>query len=494
MSSPVAVADSNQFDVLAQNDQSESKSWESSARSAKDDAKQQAYQARAGVKAKAANLKEQVVASSSGLVDSVSSKLNAGLEMAKTKVAGLTGDASIKEASNEELLDKAEGAATEGWQEVKRRGAKATKQGAELADAKINEKLTPEQRKQAKQAARSVKQAGVRAQRKVSGLFGQILSAPQLRGVRTFFERNPSLQMPAMVLGAILSIWLSLSLIRLITLATAPSTPEFDIHSPEATMNWLKWHAGDYKDRAIDTKDSLSGRAASFLANHKLEQLKGNADVWREIGMKKLGLSDPTWSEIALAWITGRPTTWQGRVESVLDLARKGIKVTALKKGLNAGMDGIKGSVRDTLGLNEPTMMERFANWITGRDTSLQGRMQAQASNIGSGVGGVFDSIRNTIPGMHKAAPVVPEGIVGSIKHKLVDGVDSIRSHLPGAAEAEAARARAYAATHASTLDNIKTSAEYLKNRVVHGAEEAQHIMEDRAKEAMDKAKYKTGL
>jgi len=148
-------------------------------------------------------------------------------------------------------------------------------------------------------------------------------------------------------------------------------------------------------------------------------------------------------------------------------LARKGIKVTALKKGLNAGMDGIKGSVRDTLGLTEPTMMERFANWITGRDTSLQGRMQAQASNIGSGVGGVFDSIRNTIPGMHKTAPVVPEGIVGSIKHKLVDGVDSIRSHLPGAAEAEAARARAYAATHASTLDNIKTSAEYLKNRVV---------------------------
>lgn len=29
---------------------------------------------------------------------------------------------------------------------------------------------------------------------------------------------------------------------------------------------------------------------------------------------------------------------------------------------------------------------------------------------------------------------------------------------------------------------------------VQHGAEEAQHIMEDRAKEAMDKAKYKTGL
>ena len=397
------------------------------------------------------------------LQEQVMSQIGKGIESVKSKVASMTGDSSIANASNQELLNKASEAAEGEWETVKHRGHKAVKQGEKLLD----ENLTPQQKAQLQKAAKSVK----RAEAKAEGLFASVMSAaPQLRPARRFIERN-NLQLPVMVLGALFSLWISLSLIRIITTAaSSPRVPEFDIHSAENSAHWLKWHAGEYKNRAVDLKDSLSSRAASFLANHDQDldfsKMQAQAVDWRDIGMKRLGLGEPTWTESALAWFTGRPLTWQDRVQSVLDLAKQGLKATATKKGLKASVESA----------------------------------QQQASDIAAGVGGVVESIRASMH--HKAAESAPpaEGIVHNLKHKIEDGVNSVRAHLPGsaaaaaAAELEAARQRAYDATPHSTLDNLKSGAEYIKNRVIHGAEEAAHIAHDRANKAMDEAKYKAGL
>jgi hypothetical protein len=245
----------------------------------------------------------------------------------------------------------------------------------------------------------------------------------------------------------------------LITSVATPTVPEFDIHSKENTANWLRYHAGEYRDRAADMKDSLSGRAASFLANYEWDALKNRAVDYRDIGLNKLGLREPTWTEWGWAKLTGRPITWQDRVSGVLKLAQDGINRADLQK------DGIFNRVKNMLHPHEPTLTERAS--------------------------GVYDSIKSNIPGMHTAPA---EGVVDGLKHKIQDGIDSIRSHLPGGESIEAARQRAYEATHPSTLDQIKSGATYLKNRVVHGAQEAAHIAQDRANEAADKAKYKAGL
>jgi ElaB/YqjD/DUF883 family membrane-anchored ribosome-binding protein len=480
MSSPIVISESNQYSALATPTTAEAKSWESK-QSSKDDQKQQAHQAREGVKGKAVPLQEQVM-----------SQIGKGIELAKSKVASMTGDASVATASNEELLNKASDAAEGEWETVKHRGHKAIKHG----EKQLDENLTPQQKAQLAKAAKSVK----RTQAKAEGLFASVFSAPQLRPARRFIERN-NLQLPVMILGVIFSLWISLSLIRIITTAATPRVPEFDIHSAENSANWLKWHAGEYKNRAVDLKDSLSSRAAAFLANHDQDfsKMQAQAVDWKDIGLKRLGLAEPTWTESAMAWLTGRPTTWQGRVESVLDLTKQGLKAAAIKKGLKAGVESVRDSAKDSLGIHEPTLMERASNFVTGHtaDPTLQERVQQQASNIGGGIGGVVDSIRASMHKTPEPAPVA-EGIVDSIKHKIVDGVNSVRAHLPGsaaaAAELEAARQRAYDATHHSTLDNIKSGAEYIKNRVIHGAEEATHIAHDRANKAMDEAKYKAGL
>jgi len=188
----------------------------------------------------------------------------------------------------------------------------------------------------------------------------------------------------------------------------------------------------------IDLKDSLAGRAANFLANHELDKLQEKAIDWRDIAINKLGLSEPTWGEWAWSYITGRPTTWQGRVMSVLDLAKSGLKATALKQGYAS----MKGAVNDKLGIHEPTLLERATNYALGRDTSLQGRVQAQANSLGERVsGGAAD-------------------VVDSVKHTLGDTINTIREHIPGTEAAELARQKAWEATHPrSTLDNIKSGA-----------------------------------
>jgi len=148
---------------------------EASARSMKDDVKQQAYEAKTQAKGKAAQLQEQVITGT-----------QQGVQAAKNKAAQLTGNKKLAEASTEELLAEGQDAAAEGWEEVKRRGNKAIKDGERALD----EKLTPEQKAKLNKASRDVKQAGAKAQRKAEGLFGSVLSAPQLRPVRNFIERN----------------------------------------------------------------------------------------------------------------------------------------------------------------------------------------------------------------------------------------------------------------------------------------------------------------
>lgn len=476
-SSPVVMADSNQYAALQGSPiVEEGKVRDSSSRSMKDDIKQQAFEAREGVKAKAAVLKEQLAGSD--IVHTVTTQLGKGLEFAKAKAANLTGDPSIEKASNDELVEKADEQWTTVKKEVKHRGNKAAKE----LDAKIDEKLTSKQKAQLNRGVKQAKHAGVRAQKEAVGLFDRVLSNPQLRSTRRFIKDN-KLELPLMIISTILTLWLSLTIIRLVTMAATPRVPEFDIHSKEASMNWLKWHAGEYKDRATDMKDSLSGRAASFLANHQLDKLQQQAIDWKDIGMKRLGLAEPTWSESIWAYATGHPVTWQGRVESVLELAKRGIQTSAVKQGINS----MSSSLKDSLGIHQPTMWERAANWVTGYDPSLQGRMQATVAGLGAGMQAKAAEYGGGI-----------NGAVTDIKDKLVEGVTTVRAHLPGGADAaaqlEAARLAAYKATHPSTLDNIKNTAEYLKNRVVHGSEEAAHIAQDKAQRIMDEAKYKTGL
>lgn len=455
------IADSNQFDVLSTPSTNEAKSWEST-KGGKDDVKQQMHSAREGAKAKAADLQTQVVEG-----------VQSGIAMAKSKLASVTGDSSIKDKSNQELLDDAAEAGSEQWETVKRKGKAQVKQAQEQLDAN----LTPDQKAKLQKAKQQAKQAGAKLDRKARGLLAPILNLPQLRPVRDFIQSN-HLELPVMIFSAILSLWLALTVIRLITTAATPKVPEFDIHSKEATMDWLKYHAGDYKDKVVDAKSSMTAKAAAFLANYKYDKLKSNAIDYKEIGMKKLGLTEPSYAEMLWAYATGRPLTWQGRVESVLHDAKSGInKVDLLHKA-----SGVKDSVKDVLGLREPTLGEKIKYFMTGHHApTIKEQLAAQAKLQGNGI---LDGLRNT---WNDAS--------GSIRDGVNSGVDSIRAHLPGGQEAlEAARLKAYEATHQSTLDKLKSGAEYVKNRIVHGSEEAAHIAEDRAKEAMDKAKLHAGL
>lgn len=239
-SSPVVMADSNQFAALQGSPiAEEGKTRDSGVRGLKDDAKQQAYEAREGIKAKAAGLKEQLVGSD--IYSTVTSQLGKGIEFAKQKAAGITGDSSIATASNDELVEKADEQWTTVKKEVRQRGSKAVKEGAQKLDAKLDENLTQKQKAQLKSGVKQAKQAGARAQRGAVGLFDRVLSAPQLRSTRTFIKNN-KLELPVMILGTFLTIWLSLTMIRLVTMAATPRVPEFDIHSKEASMNWLKWY------------------------------------------------------------------------------------------------------------------------------------------------------------------------------------------------------------------------------------------------------------
>lgn len=463
-----SVADSNQFDALSTPTTNEQKSWEATGRGLKDDAKQQAYEAKNQLKGKAANLQAQVVGSA-----------KQGVQLAKEKAAQLTGNSKLADKSNDELLAEGQDAAAEGWEEVKRRGNKAVKE----AERQVDENLTPAQKAKLAKA----KQAGVRAQRKAEGLFGSVLSAPALRPARNFIEKN-NLQLPVLLLGALLTVWLSLSLIRLATTATVPPTPEFDIHSLEASKAWARHHAGEYKNQAIDLKESLSTRAAHFLSNTPdVDALRTQAVDWKDIGMKKLGLAEPTWSEWIMHYVTGRPITWQGRVLSVLDLAKTGLKYSAagrLAKGAQKigqhELNNARELLNQKLGIREPTLLEKAQSWFTGKDASLAARAEAearlQAASLSGRVGAATDSL----------------------KANLAEGVANIKAHIPGTAEAKAAaelaEAKLKAATHQSTLDKVASQAEYIKNRIVHGSEEAKHIAEDNAKRLLDEAKLKAGL
>jgi hypothetical protein len=221
-----SIVDRNDYAVLSGSPTTgESKSWEGQARNLKDDAKEQAHQAKTQIKSTAASLQEQVVAG-----------VNKGVQIAKEKAAQLTGKPALANASNEELVSQAEGAAQEGWEEVKRRTNRSVAKGAQQIDDTLDEKLTPAQRAKLNKGVRQAKHAGMRAQVKAKGLVGSVLSSPQLRPIRGFIERN-NLQLPVMVLGTILTLWLSLSLIRLATTSIAPSAPEFDIHSKVKNNN-----------------------------------------------------------------------------------------------------------------------------------------------------------------------------------------------------------------------------------------------------------------
>lgn len=479
----MSVSVDNQFDVLAASPRDESK--DASSRSRKDDLKEQAYQAREGVKSKATQIKEQVT-----------SAANNGIELAKGKLAAATGNKDLANKSKEELAADVQDAASAEWETVKKRGGKAAKQAQAEVENAIDENLTPAQKAKLQKGLKQAKTVGKQQLAKANGLFDMMLSAPQLRGVKQFLVRN-NLQLPAMIFIGLASLWLGLTLIRMITMATTPAVPEFDLHSKEATTAWLKYHAGEYKGKALDAKESFTGRIANFLANHDYDKMQAQAAEkavdWKEIGMKKLGLHEPTYTEMAWSWITGRPMTWQERVQASVKLAKTGIKGYASTAGMSskaakAAATAALNAAKGAAGLNEPSTLDRVKAYVTGNDATLSERASDKAHNLA-------DSIRANIPGMKAAEPV---GIVDSIKNTIVDGVDSIRAHLPGSAEAKAAaaeaQARAYAATHPSTIDNIKNGAEYVKNRVLHGAEEAAHIAHDRAQRAIDEAKYKTGL
>jgi len=394
-------------------------------------------------------------------------------------------------------------------------------------------------------------------------------------------------------------VWLSLSLIRVISQASAPAEPEFDIHSLEASKAWAKHHAGNYKNQALDMKESLSSRAAHFLANTpNVDSIRTQAVDWKDIGMNKLGLQQPTWTEWAMHYVTGRPITWQGRVLSVLDLTKKGLKAYTAptratinraagyvdnKLGASDKLNSAKSLLGRNVEIREPTLLEKAQSWITGKDASLNARAEAearlQAESLSGRVGAAADSLKASlvdgveslkarIPGSADAEAAthrstldkVTDGIesikaripgtaeakaaaeaaahrstldkvtdninggIASIKahipgtadakaaaeaathrstlDKVTDningGIESIKAHIPGTAEAKAAaelaQAKLAAPTHRSTLDKVASGAEYVKNRIVHGAEEAQHIAQDKANRVMDEAKLKAGL
>lgn len=450
---------SRQYDVLSD----EGKSQPVGMRTRhKDDVKEQNYQAREGLKARAVDLKEKIV--NFGNDGELPNKVRQGVELAKEKV-GLsepTDDSSQGLDEPEEILEEIREGVGNEWEEVKRKGRQQVKKASQA----IDENLSPSQRRRLEETAGKVKKGAVQMERQIerqargwsNWIINNTLRGQQLRPVKRFIVQN-RLQLPAVILLSLLSVWLGLTVIRLLTSVASPRVPEFDINDKDASLAWLKYHAGEFKDRAVDMKDSLSARAASYLANVDTDQMKSDAIDYRDIGLRKLGLTEPTWGEWAWARLTGRPITWQERVESVLGLAKDGIAKVDLrqKEGI---IDRVKHMLRP-----EPTLNERASE--------------------------AADALRRNMPNM----PEGGEGIVEGIRTSLQDGVETIRSHLPDTGVTmDSLKQRATDAVHPSTLDQIKSGANYIKNRVVHGAQEAVHIAQDRANEAADKAKYQAGV
>lgn len=431
------VTDANQFSAL-QSPMDDGKDNGLRSRFGKDDLKEQAYQAREFVKTKALDLKEQVV--KEGVGTTVQASLQPAIDAVREKVG-------LNKAIDGEI-DHSDDQVAGDWEEVKRKGNHKVKNAAHLIDQKLDENLTQEQRAKLNKAGLKAKKGAMGTKGRAVGWTNRMLDIglvnPRLRPMKSWIQRN-NLQLPAVILGSLLTLWLGLSVIRLVTSTLTPSVPAFDIHSADASSAWLKYHAGEYKGKALDMKQSLTDRAATFLANHDYDSLRSKAIDYRDIGMSKLGLQEPTWGEWAWAKVTGRPITWQERVDHVVDLTKRGL---------------YRPDILTKLGLrHEPTLGDRLK------------------ANLPS------------VPSFH-AQPTYLE----SIRSLVWDGIESIRESLPGGAELRAARLRAMAAAHPSTIDNIKSTANYVKNRIVHGSQEAAHIAQDRANELVDKAKHKVGL
>ena len=478
MSSPVG---SNQYGALqsptlSSADDGKTADAGSRLRFGKDDLKEQAYQAREMVKTKAADLREQVM--KDGVLATAQAQMQPAIDAVKHQVAGLTEKATeatepgadVDDATLDD--DTAEGEATAAagqWEEVKRRGGNQMAKAADAVSSKLDASLSAAQRAQLKQAGARVKQGAARLEQRAEGWTNRlldvgVLSSARLRPAKAFIRRH-NLQLPSVILASLVGLWLSLTLIRLVTSVSHPHAPAIDIHSPAASTAWIKYHAGEYKDKALDMRASLTDRAAAFLANHDYDAMRGKAIDYRQIGLSKLGLAEPTWGEWAWAKLTGRPITWQERVQHVIDLTKQGVQ---------------RPDILTRLGLrHEPTMQQK-ANGVVD---SIKAHMPSMPSMPSVHM----PSMPNIL---HKAEPA---STLDNIKASLADGVDTLRAHLPGHADVDAAKARAYAATHASTLDNIKTTAEYVKNRIVHGSQEAAHRAQDAAQAAADKARYKVG-
>lgn len=518
------ISDENQYAPLS-SPLDEGKRRDARSGGLKDDAKEQAFAAKEGIKARAAQLKEQVANSDaahtimdkvSGTLDSLRQKAGISQEQvddAKSQASELKerGAAKarqiqkkgIREEEVQELADDVSQQAAEGWETVKRKGNRQAKQLGAQADAKLNEKLSPEQRAALDRNLRTAKAQAQRMERKAQGfsdrLILQLFSSPALRSTRNFIRRN-RLQLPVVVLSFILTMWAGLGLIRMLTVSSKPSPPEFDIHSAENSAHWLKYWGGEYAGKAAEMQTSLAGRAAAFLANYEWDKVKDKLTLseYRKIGVEKLGLREPTWTEWAMAKLTGRPLTWQSRVNNVLNLARAGIYRRDIVE-----KPGIVDRVKSMLRPNEPTLSEKAGDYIDSvlhrREPTLgekaagvwESLTTKPEPTLGEKAAGAAEALRDRIPGM---APAEPEGLVDGLKHKLADGYDSLRSNLPGSSAYAQAKQAAYDAAHPSTLDQLKSTANYVKNRVVHGAQEAKHNVQDRSNEAADKAKWKMGL
>ena len=444
-------------------------------RFSKDDIKDQAYQAREYVKTKAIDLKEQI--NKEGVAATVQAQLQPAIDLVKEKVGELTSSGSSTDATP----------VRRGGPQIKQTGILSAEQQANL-------------------------QRGVQdLQEKAVDISNEAYS--RMRQVKQVIRKN-RLQTPAFILGTLLTLWIGLTVIRLTTRQTKP---EFDIHSQEASTSWLKYHAGDFRGKMIDMKESLTDRAASFLSNHDFDALKTKTIDYREIGMKKLGLTEPTWSEWAWAKLTGRPITWKDRVEHVVDLTKQGIQ---------------RPDILTRLGLkHQPTLNEK----ASGMADSIHGKASGLADSVSGKVSGLADSLSGKASGLADSAAGLVDSVSGKASHladslkaqipdslhshmhsfrdavdptpssidvlkaKVQAGVDSLKEHLPHSADELAAltKAKLGAATEidrpSSTLDDLRSKAEYVKNRAVHGTQEAIHKAQDAAQRAADELRYTVG-
>lgn len=530
-----SIPSSNPFDALSsEGSVNESKQYDSSTHSLKDDIKSQHAELRSGTKqlkgsmvnvsgggsigsltsggistggvtgGTGSGLKETVLAKGENLLHTVQEQLSQGVELAKEKVLPKVGIHSTTSSvgsgstsldkdklvnSANEIVEGVQDSVGEQWQTVKRKGKTQLKK----MEQKIENELLDTQQKQ---KLHQIKREGMKVERRINTWARHLvnigLAGRWLRPIRAFIQRN-NLQLPFVVCMFVLTLWSCLTIIRLITTITSPPVPEFDIHSKENTINWLKYHAGEYKDKAADMSDDLAARAAKFLSRYgyDFDSIKGKAIDWKHIGMMELGLEEPTWSEAIYAWVTGRPITWQDRVTSILNLAKQGINRSDLRShGLKQTLIDLKNSAVDI----SEDFIYKLKHLLP---SSSQPIMEPSWT----------DTIRDHLPSGLQGPSVLnrDEGFVQGLKHRLEDGVESIRSHLPGGGQPntvtsrmgegiESLRQRAYEATHPSTMQNLQTHAEYVKNRVVHGAQELGHNVQDRFNEGMDNIKWKTGL